>query len=87
MRARSPDLKRLTTSAAVSAGLGHAHVERAVGAEGKAAIGLVELHRRDADVEHDAVDLRLGEFVEPGERPMHQLAACPKMPPPDPRRP
>ena len=55
------------------AGLGHAHVERAVGAEGEAAIGLVELHRRDADVEHDAVDLCLGEFVEPA-RTVHAPA-------------
>ena len=55
------------------AGLGHAHVERPVGAEGEAAIGLVELHRRDADVEHDAVDLSLGKFVEPRKRSMHQL--------------
>ena len=36
----------------------HAHVERAVEAEREAALGLVELHRRDADVEHDAVDRR-----------------------------
>ena len=56
MRARSPDLKRLTTSAALDAGLRHAHVERPVGAEGEAALGLVELHRGDADVEHDAVE-------------------------------
>ncbi len=34
----------------------HAHVERAVEAERKAALGLVELHRRDAEIEHDAVD-------------------------------
>ena len=74
MRARSPGLKRLTTSAAVSAGPRHAHVERAVGAEREAAIGLVELHRGDADVEHDAIDLRLGKFVEPRERP--RAPAC-----------
>ena len=34
----------------------HAHVERAVGAERKAALGGVELHRRHADIEGDAVD-------------------------------
>ena len=34
----------------------HAHVERAVVAEREAALGLVELHRRHADIEHDAVD-------------------------------
>ena len=36
----------------------HAHVERAVGLEGEAALRLVELHRGDADVEHHAVDGR-----------------------------
>ena len=36
--------------------LAHAHVERTVGREGKAAVGLVELHRRDADIERDGVD-------------------------------
>ncbi len=36
----------------------HAHVERPVEAEGKAALGLVELHGRHADVEHDAVESR-----------------------------
>ena len=34
----------------------HAHVERPVEAKRKAARGIVDLHRRDADVEHDAVD-------------------------------
>src|SRR5258705_10923417 len=34
----------------------HAHVERAVEAEREATGGFVELHRRHADVEHDAVD-------------------------------
>ena len=34
----------------------HAHVERAVEPERKAALALVELHRRHADVEHDAID-------------------------------
>src|SRR6185295_6834222 len=33
----------------------HAHVEGAVGAEGEAALGPVELHGGDADVEGDAV--------------------------------
>ena len=72
MRARSPDLKRLTTSAAVRPALRHAHVERAVAAEREAAIRLVELHRRHADIEHDAIDACLGKFIEPGERPVHQ---------------
>ena len=38
----------------------HAHVERAVVAEREAALGLIELHRRDAEIEHDAVDRRDG---------------------------
>ena len=38
----------------------HAHVERPVEAEGEAALGLVELHRGDAEIEHDAVDARRG---------------------------
>ena len=36
----------------------HAHVERAVEPERKSARGLVELHRRNAEIEHDAVDRR-----------------------------
>ncbi len=34
----------------------HAHVERPVGAEREAAPGLVELERRDAEVEHHAIE-------------------------------
>ena len=34
----------------------HAHVERRVVAEREAALGLVELHRRHADIEHHTVD-------------------------------
>ena len=37
--------------------LAHPHVERTVGLEGEAALGLVELHRGDADIERHAVDL------------------------------
>src|SRR5690606_29104743 len=36
--------------------LRHAHVERAIAAERKSALGLVELHGGDADVQHYAVD-------------------------------
>ena len=46
----------MTRSAALAPSPLHAHVERPVAAEGEAALGLVELHRRDADVENDAVD-------------------------------
>lgn len=38
------------------AALPHPHVERAAAAEREAALGLVELHRGDADIHHDAVD-------------------------------
>ena len=68
----------------------HAHVERAVLAEGKSALGLVELHRGDAEIEHDAVDrvmaeaardrFEIGEPVldqrEPAARPLDQLGAA-----------
>ena len=33
----------------------HAHVQRPVGAEGEAALGFVELHGGDAEIERDAV--------------------------------
>ncbi len=49
----------------------HAHVERPVEAEGEAAVGLVQLHGGDADIEHDAVDRGVaaigGNLVEIGE--------------------
>ena len=38
-------------------GLAHPHVERTVGREGKAAVRPIELHRGDADIEGDGVDL------------------------------
>ena len=45
----------------------HAHVERTILGEGEAAFGVVELLRRHADVEHDAVQLvyrDLGEMLD-----------------------
>ena len=36
--------------------MAHPHVERAAEPEREAALGLIELHRGDADVHHDAVD-------------------------------
>ncbi len=45
----------LTRSAAVAPAAGHPHVERTIVLEREAAIGFVELHRRYADVEDDAV--------------------------------
>ena len=36
-------------------GLAHAHVERAVLAEGEAALRLIELEGGHADIEHDAI--------------------------------
>ena len=57
----------------------HAHVEGAVVAEREAALRLVELHRRDADIEHHPVDLRhagLGqEGVEVAEAARHEAQA------------
>ena len=61
-RSRSPAV--LTTSAALGALAAHAHVERAVEAEREAASGGVELHRRNAEIEHDAVDC----IVKPASR-------------------
>ena len=56
MVARSRSEATATTSAALTARPPHAHVERPVAAEGKSALGLVELHGGDADVEQHAVD-------------------------------
>ena len=65
----------------------HAHVERPIEAKRKAARGIVDLHRRDAEVEHDAVDraaaaddcLQIGEPVldqiEPALRLLDQACA------------
>ena len=54
----------------------HAHVERPVAAEREAALGLVELHRRHADVENDAVDAleagSRGDRVERAEAAGHE---------------
>ena len=58
MSARSASSAVLTTSAAVGPSLAHAHVERAVALKREAALGIVELHGGDADVEHDAVGRR-----------------------------
>ena len=58
------------------AGPAHAHVERPVPEEGEAALGLVELHRGDADVEHHAVERRRArrgrDAVERAEASRHQ---------------
>ena len=57
----------------------HAHVERPVVAEREAALGLVDLHRGHADVEHDAVErietLRLRDLVEVAEASRNQHQA------------
>ncbi len=54
----------------------HPHVERTVEAEREAAFGLIELHRRDADIHHDTVDrvapLRAADVREVGESIFHQ---------------
>ena len=59
-RSRSDGLRHHVGGARAVAA--HAHVERAVEAEREAALGLVELHRRDAEIEHDAVDRVVAEF-------------------------
>ena len=56
MLARSRSLAACTTSAALGAIAAHAHVERPVEAEGEAALGVIELHGGDAEIEHHAVD-------------------------------
>ena len=61
--------------------LAHPHVERPVGLEGEAALGLVELHRGDADIERDAVDrvdVAVGKrLTHPGETLRHKRQALP----------
>ena len=57
MSASSASSASFTRSAADGPLRLHAHVERAGGAEGEAALGLVELHRRDAEIERHAVDV------------------------------
>ena len=63
-------------SAALGPSSAHAHVERPVGPEGEAARRVVDLHRRDADVEDDAVDalaaMLAGDAVEIGEAAFDQ---------------
>ncbi len=63
----------LTASAALGPGLFHAHVERTFAAEGEAALGLVELHRRNAEVEGHAVD-RGDAFA--GQQRVHRAEAA-----------
>ena len=55
MLARSRSLPRDDVGGARTVAA-HAHVERAVVAEGEAALGVVELHGGDAEIEHHAVD-------------------------------
>ena len=43
---------------------GHAHVERPVGGEGEAALRILELVRRQAEIEHDAVETRDARIAE-----------------------
>ena len=62
-----------TASAALAPGLRHAHVERAVTQEGEAALGLVDLHGGDADVEHHAVDGLASQRLHVGEAALAQV--------------
>src|SRR6202034_1464326 len=52
--------------------LAHAHVERTVGAEREAALRLVELEGRDAEIEDDAVGLLPRDRVHRRERTLRQ---------------
>ena len=63
-----PARRSLTRSAAVGPSARHAHVQRPVAHEGEAALGLVELHGRDAEVEDHAVDGGLGRSLRPARR-------------------
>ena len=86
-RSRSP--AALTTSAALAPCARHAHVERPVETEREAALGGIELHGGNAEVEHHAVDCRetgvvrgvveIGEAVfdqrQPAVRRLHQVRA------------
>jgi hypothetical protein len=56
-------------SAAVSTLIGHPHVQRTVAHEGEAALGLVQLHRGHADVEHRAVQPGLPLSAKASARP------------------
>ena len=71
MRVRSPALKRLTTSAALAPACAMRMSSGPSARKEKAALGLVDLHGRDADVEHDAVGFG-GGFVEMRERAVHE---------------
>ena len=51
-------------SAAVGPRIAHTHVQRPVAHEGEAALGLIQLHRRDADIEDSAVQLSLAALGE-----------------------
>ncbi len=59
--------------------LRHAHVERPIGAKRKAALGLVELHGGDADVEHDAVGA-LDMLVQRRERRLNEPEPAARLP-------
>ena len=54
----------------------HAHIKRTIEPEREAALGLVELHRGHAEIEHDAVHRRVAEFfrdaIERGEALLDQ---------------
>ena len=76
MLARSASEARRDDVGRGRAVMAHPHVERAVEPEREAALGLVELHRGDADVHHDAVDrhqaLRGADLGEIGEAVLDQ---------------
>ena len=62
------DLRTIDDIGRRNAGTRHAHVERAIFLEGKTALGLVDLHGGNADIQHDAIEPALrGMFREIGE--------------------
>ena len=79
-RRASPRRGVLTRSAALRPCGLHAHVERAVLAEREAALGLVELHRGDADVEarlrRPPKPSERGDLVETGEAVLDRAVAA-----------
>ena len=56
MSARSRSLAALHDFGGADALTAHAHVEWTIESKGEAALGIVQLHRRDAEIEDHAVD-------------------------------
>ena len=59
--------------------LAHAHVQRAILGKGKPARRLIQLHRRDAKVQHNAVQRFLGKAIQVRKGACHQTQAVAKL--------